>query len=153
MARIYTRSCRDCGARFDLYTRKDRRVRCPECRAARRAANPRPRRTTTQNLTLAEWRHKLECEADASAAMRRAVLWSGLKDAAGRQHWCPVSSCQRSLDATRAVEISGPGGSIILCASCFDRGRARYLRSGRVSVTDGREICDSETRMTAGMLG
>jgi hypothetical protein len=117
---------------------------------------PRPVKRST-HLTLAEWRAKLECEADpVGAPMRRAAGLALLRYAVGRAISCRAASCGRVLDVSRAVHVSTTtGGGTTLCASCYDARREEILRRLEpfgAEVYDGRELNDGASRMLGGML-
>ena len=159
--RLLARRCRDCAGRFDLYSSKSNRVRCPAC-IEKRAAR-RPRKAKLEKLSLAQWRHKLETEADPDAALRRLVLFQLLKFEVGRVITCQVRTCGTILDVEKTVVFELTNGSTsVICAKCAEdvigAGSARTTRiklwKGLTErLIDGREIADPETRRAAGMLG
>ncbi len=131
--------------------------RCPDCHATHRWRTKRcqpcldkrgSKRRTCRHTSLAEYRAKLEMEADGSAFLRRHLLWEGLKYAAGRTMFCQSrQTCGGViLDAARAVDIEyrdpeGNEASVCVCADCYDTKRTEIqAHPGLVGVTDGREL-------------
>ena len=162
--RLLARRCRECAKRFPLYSSRSTRVRCQECIAAHKAKHPRKAtKSAFEPFSLAQWRHKLETEADPNAALRRIALFARLKYEVGRAITCQVKSCGSILDVETTVVFELTNGSVsVICAKCagatIGAGSARTTRINlwkglTERLIDGREIADPETRRAAGMLG
>lgn len=174
--RKLARPCKNCGERFALYSSRSNRVRCPKCiRAVKRARLPKcgpEKPVQAKPLSLGEHRARLECEASPIAPLRRLLSYGLLKHAVG-QRLGMCDRCGESCDVTSAtlatIDVDEPEVNaedyvsgitwrskgrvdLLHCKGCGVAVRSPDAPSYVIEWLWGAELCDADTRRTAGLL-